>query len=323
MAEYKSTSITLGYGGSAFINVNGGKASEEEEGLCWVFMQSGNISKSIDVPHFLSYDMNLDFNYETTNIRNDVALGVGLNNFQGNLNFAITQGALNKLFNKKFINRNNVFDVYINDGRKDLELKCCYWTNFSIIGNPRQVLIGSIDFISTNDQKNDFDIIDDGTLKSKNNSIIVENDTDDGFDIEFEPQRSWANRNIYYGFDEKIIEYWNTGSEGLESFRLNFTREATPVYLNTSSNNPTYIRVGKINLSGQFSSWKDWYNTKEVRIADKKLSFYGLRSRNSSSFSYEGIDNTGQHNYSINLYNITDSSKLSWDITNLGDSKND
>ena len=281
MTEYESTKITLGYGGGAFINVNGGK----EENLCWVFMNSGNMSKSVNIPNFLAYNMDLDFD-NTPNVRNDVALGVGLNSFQGSLNFAITQGALDKLFNKVFINRNNVFDVYINDGRKELELKCCYWNSFSIQGSPRQVLTGSINFVSTNNQQEDFVVRD-------------------------------KPKNIHRGFDEKLVEYWNTGSEGLETFSLSFTRETTPVYLNTELNNPTYIRTGKINLTGQFSSWKNWFETKEIRIANKKLSFYGLPVRDSSSFSYDGTDDTGKHNYSIRLYNITDSSKFSWDIINI------
>ena len=279
MASYKSTEITLGYGGSAFINIKNGI----EDDLCWVFMNSGNISKNINVPNFLAYNMNLEFD-ETPNVRNDVALGCGLIGFQGSLNFAITQGALDKLFSKKFINRNNVFDVYINDGRKELELKCCYWNSFSISGNPRQVLTGSLNFISTNNQLEDF--------------VIVEEE----------------NFHMHRGFDERLIEYWNTGSEGIETFNLNFTKETNPVYLNTDSKTPTYIRNGKINLTGQFSSWKDWFETKEIRIANKVLSFKGFPVRESSSFSFEGIDDTGKHQYSIRLYNDLDSSQFSWEI---------
>ena len=296
MSEYKSTEITLGYGGGAYININGGKNPD----LCWIFMNSGNLTKNINVPNFLAYNMELDFD-NTPNVRNDVALGSGLNSFSGSINFAMTQSALDKLFNKTFINRNNVFDIYIDDGRKCLELKCCYWNSFSISGNPRQVLTGSLNFVSTNNQLEDFNI---------KNSI-------GDFDIE---ERM--------GFNEKLIEYWNTGAEGIETFNLNFTKEETPVYLNTESNNPSYIRTGKLNLTGQLSSWKNWFDTREIRIANKCLSFDKIKINNSeinndglirdsSGFIFDGIDDTGKHNYSLKLYNISNSSDFSWEILNL------
>jgi hypothetical protein len=287
MADKPTTEITLGYGGGAYININGGKA---EEDFCWVFMNSGSITKNLNVPNFLAYNMELDFNDNIPNVRNDVALGCGLVSFQGSLNFAITQSSLDKLFNKIFINRNNVFDIGINDGRKVLELKCCYWNSFSISGNPRQVLTGSLNFVSTNNQLNDFDIYEANEV---------------------------SNKAYHMGFNEKLIEYWNTGAKGIETFNLNFTKETTPVYLNTKSNTPSYIRVGKLGLTGQFSSWKNWFNTKEIYISNKVLSFQGESVRDSAGFSFQGIDNTGMHNYSLKLYNLSNSAEFSWDIENL------
>lgn len=280
MPDYKSTEITLGYGGGAYIDVNGGRGKD----LCWVFMNSGSLTKNINVPNFVGYNMELEFD-DTPNVRNDVALGSGLVSFQGTLNFAITKSALDKLFNEKFLSRNSVFDVHINDGRKALELRCCYWNSFSISGNPRSVLTGSLNFVSTNDQRDDFTIIED--INQSGN---------------------------HFGFEERLIEYWNTGSNGLETFQLNFTKETQPIYLNTESKNPAYIRNGKINLSGNFSSWKNWFDTKEIWIADKKLSFVGFGVKDSASFSFDGIDDTGKHNYSIRLFNVLNSKEVSWRI---------
>lgn len=285
MAEKPTTEITLGYGGGAYININGGKTPD----YCWVFMNSGSLTKTLNAPNFLAYNMELDFD-ETPNVRNDVVLGSGLVGFQGSLNFAITQSSLNKLFDKVFINRNNVFDIGINDGRKILELKCCYWNSFSISGSPRQILTGSLNFVSTNNQLSDFEIYDSSELSD----------------------------SVYHmGFNEKLIEYWNTGAKGIETFSLNFTKETTPVYLNTETNTPAYIRVGKLNLTGQFSSWKNWFDTKEIRISNKVLSFKGETVRDSAGFSFQGIDNTGMHNYSLKLYNLSNSSEFAWDILYL------
>lgn len=281
-----TSQITLGYGGGAYININGGMSSPN---YCWFLINSGSFTKTLNVPNFLAYNMDYDFNSDIPNVRNDVALGCGLVGFNGTLNFAITQSSLNKLFNELFINRNNVFDAIIYDGRKTLEIKCCYWNSFSISGSPRQVLSGSINFVSTNNQNENFNIYE-------GNPVGI---------------------GAYEGFSEKLIEYWNTGSKGVETFNLNFTREATPVYLNTKSNNPAYIRIGKINLTGRFSSWKNWFDTKEIRIANKKLVFKGEAVRDSADFNFQGIDDTGMHNYSIKLYNISNSSEFAWEIVDI------
>lgn len=329
MSNYKSTEITLGYGGGAYINVNGGK--DEDCDWCWLLINSGNLSKSIQVPNILPYDMELDFTdddlkgYGSTSIRNEIALGTGLIGFQGSINFAITETALKKLITHKFISRNNVFDISIFDGRSTLEVKCCYWTNFTISGSPRQVLTGSLSFVSTNNQYEDFCVFRDGELIKKPIYITKdgkENGTSE--EVSVDPMKIKNNeKGAYQGFDEHLIEYWNTGSNGLESFNLSFTREAQPVYLNTPSRNPAYIRVGKINLSGSFSTWKDWLDTKHIYIADKKIMFYGFSSNENSSFSFNGIDDTGKYDYSIRLYNITGSSKFAWEIVNLRSESSD
>lgn len=289
MADIVSTKITLGYGGGAYININGGLPTEDR---CWLMINSGNLTKNINVPSFSAYDMDLDWEVEApANVRNDIALGTGLISFQGSISFAITESALNKLFSHKFLNRNNIFDIKIFDGRSVLDLKCCYWTQFTITGNPRQVLMGNLSFVSTNNQHEDF---------------IVSRPSEGEALKEFD---------VYGGFDEKLVEYWNTGANGLEDFNLTFTREANPIYLNTPIGVPSYIRVGKLGLTGNFSTWKDWLNAKEIHMSNKCISFGGYFVNDSSSFSFEGIDNTGKYSYSIKLYNLTGSSKFTWKIT--------
>lgn len=298
----KAIEITLGYGGGAFINTNGGRGQD----WCWVFMNSGSLTKNITPSSYSAYDMDLyDENEgENRNVRNDIILGPGLVGFQGTLNFAITQGALNKLFNTSFIDRKSVFDVFIDDGFRTLCLPCCYWNSFSISGNPRQVLSGTLNFVSTNNQLEDFDI---RTLGSSPH--VTENPIHEKI----------PRPDSYLGFDEKLIEYWNTGAAGVESFSLNFTRETTPVYLNTERKTPAYIRCGKLNLTGNFSSWKQWENFDVINlyIANKKLEMSGYRLKDSSSFSFEGIDDTGKFEYSIKLFNFLKSSDLSWNIIDL------
>ena len=309
--EKKSSEITLGYGGGAYINVNGGKTVSD---ICWLMINSGSLTKSVRVPTFMAYDMGLEYN-ETANVRNEVALGSGLIAYQGSINFAITQSALNKLFTHNFLSRNNVFDIQICDGRSTLDMCCCYWTQFTINASPRQVLTGSISFVSTNNQYEEF------CLFRESNDIFGESEKPSNKRynplgrtiIEEEPTE--IDYGEYEGFDEKLIEYWNTGSNGLEDFSLSFTREATPVYLNTASRLPAYVRIGKLDLSGNFSTWKDWMNTKKIYVANKAIEFFGYAVNDSSSFGFEGIDNTGKYNYSIRLYNITGSSKFSWAIT--------
>ena len=318
MSNYKSTEITLGYGGGAYINVSGGNGLD----LCWLMINSGNLSKNTNIPSVLPYDMELDVNdstgYGKTSVRNEIALGTGVVGFQGSINFAITQSALNKLLTHQFISRNNVFDISIFDGRSQLEVKCCYWTSFTITGNPRQVLTGSLSFISTNNQYEDF-LVFRKNKDSENLKLLKEvyrYHPGKGYLVgaeEYDGEKPMVDE-VYNGFNEKLIEYWNTGSNGLESFTLNFTREAQPVYLNTGSRTPAYIRVGKISLSGSFSTWKDWLKTKNIYIANKNIVFYGFSSTDNSSFSFDGIDSTGKYDYSIKLYNITGSSKFAWEI---------
>ena len=126
--EKTSSEITLGYGGGAYINVNGG---EEKEDVCWLMINSGSLTKNVRVPTFMAYDMGLDYDNKA-NVRSEIALGSGLIAYQGSINFAITQSALNKLFTHSFLSRNNVFDMQICDGRSTLDMKCCYWTQFSL-----------------------------------------------------------------------------------------------------------------------------------------------------------------------------------------------
>ena len=282
MEEKIRATITLGYGGHAILNISGGKGEDN----CWVMMVSANLSKTINVPSYIGYNMDLDEENIPSTRRNDVALGSGLIGFNGSISFNLTQGALDKLFSMDFVNRFNVFDLTINDGKEELYLPCCYWNSFNLSASPRSVLTGTISFVSTNNQNKDFQI-------------------------------KTENFEHYRGFSEKLVEYWNTGSDGLESFDISFSREAIPVYLNTDSDLPTYIRCGKVMLNCNFTSWKDWFEVKRIRISNKKLMFYGEDVRESKNFSFQGTNNTGLHSYSIRLYNLEKSSDIAWAIENI------
>lgn len=296
--------IRLGYGGGVLIKsyyfngsgsgLGGGNSADASKN-CWVMANSCTLTRNINVPSFLSYNMTFDsgnfFDGSSVepDIRNDVILGSGLYNFSGNISFTLTYSALKVLFSDNFLSRNNVFDIYIYDGLKEVKMLCCYWNSFSITSNPRNVISCSLGFVSTNNQLETFSLSDEVTAEVQ-----------------------------YKGFSEQMVEYWNTGVEGVdvESFALNFSKEATPVFLNTTSNCPSYIRTGKLSLSGTLNCWSDWdgEETKKIRIGDKVVSISGIIKTNSDGFSLNGINATGTKNYSFQIYNLTHSGQKSFNI---------
>lgn len=280
----KTTEIKLGYGGGASINVNGGSSLRQ---WCSLIINSASFTMNTTLPTFSAYNMGLEYINSKFNVREDVALGKGLLSFSGSLNFALTKSSLNSLFNQNFLTRNNIFDIIVNDGRTTLSMQCCYWNNFSISGNPRQILTASLQFISTNNQLTKFNI-------SNQEEIL-------------NPKKFFE--------ESQYIKYWQTGAKNVESFNITFSREVNPVYLNTNYRCPSYIRVGKLSLSGNVSSWVDLIQEKAIYIADKKLTLKGIVLNDSSSFNFEGIDDTGKYNYSFKMYNKEKSSDEPWEIT--------
>ena len=281
----KTTQIKLGYGGGAFINVTGdGKSTEDS--WCYIMINSGSLTRNTTVPSFTAYNMTLDYD-NSFNVREDVVLGEGLVNFSGSLNFALTKKSLTKLFDEKFLTRNNIFDLFINDGRTSVRMDTCYWNSFSIFGNPRQILTASLQFLSTNNQNPEFN-------------------------LSREVNVSDALSKSY--FEDEFIKYWQTGAPNVESFNLNFTREITPVYLNTNYRCPAYMRIGKLSINGNVSSWVDWIETKYINIANKQLKLNSFILLDSTSFNFDGIDDTGKYNYSFKMYNKYTNNKSPWRI---------
>lgn len=295
-----NTEIKLGYGGSVFINTNGGKETLDVNavedfssgGTCCVLATDASVLKKINIPTFSPYNMELfssSFSGETeinNENRMEIIAGEGLNEFTGTLNFILTRNALNKIFNNKFISRQNVFDVLLHDGIRSVLIKCCWWSSISISSSARNLVTCSISFNSTNNRMEDFEIVDTAFKK--------------------------------VSFNEELLKYWETGAGAskIESFDISFSRQLTPVYLNTSSKNVSYYRVGMMTLDCNFSSWNNWIELGDnnLKIGDKSLVFKETAILNSKDFSFSGGNSTGVYKYSIKLYNTDSSKNQAWSI---------
>ena len=234
----------------------------------WVFVTGGNVSRAKTIPLFQPFGMPL----EAEN-RHQVNFGDGIYAFNGSVNFDLTDVSLGMI--NDFTTRNFEFDTVLHDGNVGYLVQKCKMDSFSIAAAPLSLVTGTLSFNSTNNGQEDF--------------------------------QEFASSPDYIFDSQQIIKYWNTGASNVESFSLTVNQSLTPVYLNTDSMTPAYIRAGGISISLSVTSWADWFDNMSFAIGNKMLTV-NTGARESIDFNYGGQTDTGTHVYSLKAYSETDSS---------------
>lgn len=254
---------------------------------------SANITRQHNVPTFTPFYQKYQFSSTEETLKQipySVIRGAkGTYSFNGNINFQLTQGALDYFFriskNKSnvekyspFFNKDS-FTIIIYDGLNGIQVKHCIWQSISIQCNPNSLITMSINFQSLNNHKENFQV----------------NKTDYDLDDRF---------------SHALIPYWQSGAENMLSFQLNMERNVTPVYLNNDYLTPTYLRVGliSVNMSANFyeqqksdsslsddSSSKD-YQDMTIKIGNKKIIISDMVLQ-SENFTMSSMQDIGEKTY--------------------------
>ena len=254
--------VTLGYGGGAKIN---GQS---------VFVTSGNLSRTTDIPSVQPYDMKTGSS--TTWQRGKIVMGKGYHHFTGSISFDMTVQAVSSLITSQFLSRNSEFPIYISDGHANFEMNKCKWSSFSLSASPNSLVTGSI-----NDFKEDLQT---------------------------------SSSTAPYIFTDDLLAYWQTGDVNtdknfVESFTLTLSQTLTATHLNTPKlSMPAYIRCGALDVSLQITCWEDWFSHNSINIGPTKITLTNQLIE-SMEFSTGGPTDTGSHSYTMKAFSLTSSAE--------------
>lgn len=276
----------VGYNGSAFIQSNTTyKTSNSTVSTTQLLVTSASVVRSLNIPSVNSFytafsgDISAGGNeIPLTSIR----LGYGVYNFSGNLNFELTENAINTICTDNFFNRNNLFHLTLMDGMKQLNISNCCWSSISFSYASNEIPTCSIAFLSNNATENDLSIINQGS-----------------------PKLNTSN----------LIKYWNTGGKYVNSFNVSFSRNVSPIYHNGDLKTPSYLKPGKIDLSLDvtYLPFVTFSGGLSLKMGSGKTLTLSKSVVNeimtNKQFNITGLNDAGMKTYSFNAINDAVSGK--------------
>lgn len=262
-------SFLLGYGGYCKLKVRA-----DESMLPSVFstdtvvpLLSGSYDRTMQVPMQNTFSVPAD-----SSPRNKIRTGTGVYSFSGNLSFEMTKDLCRDLVSNNFFKRRSFLDIEMNDGEGKLQIPGAIWNSFNVQVDAGGIVQGAIAFLSCNAFQDDINVLY-------------------GTD--------------YVNKDMKIEPYWQYGNEGIQSFQINFSRTATPVYLNEHEwIGPTYIRVGLLDVAASITCWESWFIHSSIRLGSQRIVFNNNSFLSSKAYQISGIANEGLKTYNINALGI-------------------
>lgn len=261
------TSFYLGYAGSAKLyfdeegkyinNFNKIYTIQDfsEEGWTMLSLTNAVYTRKLNIPKTSSFYLPYSNSISSSDAKSQIRLGFGVYDFNGSITFELTDKIIETIWKQSFFSRKGLFHLVLNDGMNKLTIPNCAWSNITLDATPHSILSMSISFLSDNGKSNALIITD---VQSKSNSDSF-SESDD------------------------LVRYWETGVSELgtlESFNLSFSRNVTPVYHNNSFYTPTYLKVGRTDVTASLTCM-DYYG-------DDKFE-YDKQSNSSNSAEGAGI----------------------------------
>lgn len=247
MSSEIDTSFVLGYGGMASIQMTTtGTSSNTTSTTTSTFVPilNGSVERKMQVGFVTSY--HVPFSDEA---RSKIRMNTGTYTFSGSISFQMTSGLASLFLVTSFFSRKNMFTIVMCDGEYTLTLPNCVWSSFNITGQPNGAVTGSLSFSSTNNGQTELNVTQTFT------SYTIQ--TKDAL------QPYWK-----YGSS-------NEGTQVVDSFSLNFSRNVTPVFLNNNKKTPTYLRAGMLDVEMQISCLQKWFDLSSLSLGSKTITFNG------------------------------------------------
>lgn len=259
-------SFLLGYGGYCKIGLRAGNnvssIPTHFNPTVTVPLLSGNYDRAMNVPM-----QNTFSTPPNSSKRNKIRTGTGVYSYSGAISFEMTKELCSELITENLFKRRSFLDIEMCDGEGVIRIPGAVWNSFGLQADMGGIVVGNLSFMSCNNYDNDISVLP--------------------------PEE--------YSLDDFNLEpYWQWGNEGVQSFSINFSRTAAPIYLNERNwIGPTYIRVGLMDVSASITCWERWFMHSSIKLGEKSIVF----NRNSflSSKGYQIAGNNGEGSKTYNI----------------------
>ena len=184
---------------------------------------SGGSFETQKTPSFMdAYDID-----PSQNSRSRILHADGTEVYTGSINLDITDAFLSLCTTAKLFGRRYIFNIGIDDGNGAWVMNNCLVSTLSMQGAERGILTASLSVMSAG-------VKETGTIS---------NDY-----IGFQGTTGFTNNSP--------IGYWYSGNSFVRDWSLSMTQEVIPVFTNTSSVAPTYLKCGQVTYSMQVSTYQ-------------------------------------------------------------------
>lgn len=223
---------------------------------------SGNFDSS-QTPSFLNA---LDIP-ATTGQRGRILHADGIKAYNGSVSFDISPMSMALFTTARLLCRRYPFTVGIHDGEDHQTMASCYANSVNLSAAVGGLISASISFMGPS-----------------------------------APNPSTAVDNAYTGFvtgapDPVPTGYWYSGNVNVRDWTLSMSQDVFPVYGNTSSMNPLYLKVGLVSYSLQVTTYEQLYAYTSIGISTSSFSLVG--STSASGYSFGGQTDLGHYTHTF------------------------
>lgn len=207
-----------------------------------------------------SYLNMLDMEPDNTH-RSKVLHADGVIAVNGSVSFDLTSDFLNIFSLTKILKRGYKFNFEIFDGESGERLTDCFLSSLDLSASEGSLISGSISVVTPN-----------------------------------QPQSFTVGTGSFYR-DKIPLGYWESGNTNVRDWSLSISQDTNPVYANSSSQYPKYIRYGAWSITLQVTTYEQVYEHENILIGTRNVTLAGVTS--GSSYTYNGVDDFGNYSHTF------------------------
>ena len=197
----------------------------------------------------------------TSSSRSRVKHADGVEAYGGDLSCDVTDRFLDVLTASKLLKRRYKFDIGIDDGEDAYMMEDCYVTSLTISGAAGGLVTASLSFISASEHSS---------------SVLVS--------------------NSYIG-DDVPLGYWYSGNTDVREWSFSMNQDASPVYHNSNTMEPRYIKVGLVDYSLEVLALDGFQAHSVIDIKTRTFTLTGVTS--SQNYSFGGVTEIGNYRHTF------------------------
>lgn len=217
-------------------------------------------SGSLDSSNQISYLEPYDIKPSNVS-RSKVKHANGTTSYSGNLSFDVSNSFLSVLTTTKLFSRKYKFNVGIHDGEDAEKILNCFVQQLSLSGAAEGIISATISFVSAD---------------SPTSSLIA---------------------NSFIRDTQDPLGYWYSGNTDVKDWSLTMNQAVTPVYLNSNTTEPRYIKCGLIDFNLSVTTYDSLRLHDSISVSTSSFTLTG--NTTSSGFSFVGVNELGNYTHNF------------------------